>query len=132
MISGLMQPAQLQISNILRYAQQAHGSREIVARQIEEPLWRYDYARFAARVERAAKALMRLGVRPGDRVTSLAWNTHRHLELFYAVRGRAGTRLTAFELVPQFGLEIQLRHRMLDRDPTAGASPSCSSMTSSI
>lgn len=45
------------------------------------------------------------------------------LELFYAVRERAGTRLTAFELVPQFGLEIQLRHRMLDRDPTAGPSP---------
>ncbi len=87
MVPGLMQPAQLQIASILRYAQQAHAGREIVSRQIEEPVWRYDYAGFAKRVERAAKALLRLGVKPGDRVTSLAWNTHRHLELFYAVTG---------------------------------------------
>ena len=87
MVPGLMQPAQLQIASILRYAQQAHAGREIVSRQIEEPIWRYDYAGFAKRVERAAKALLRLGVKPGDRVTTLAWNTHRHLELFYAVTG---------------------------------------------
>ena len=85
MIEGLMQPHQLLISDILRYANQAHGSREIVSRLIEEPVWRYDYARFSLRVGQAAHALKRLGVKPGDRVTSLAWNTHRHLELFYAV-----------------------------------------------
>ena len=45
------------------------------------------------------------------------------LKLFYAIRGRTGSRLTAFELVPWLGLDIQLRHRMLDRDPTAGKSP---------
>ena len=95
MVLGLMQPTQLQIASILRYAQQAHGGREIVSRQIEEPVWRYDYARFAARVERAAKALQRLGVKPGDRVTSLAWNTHRHLELFYAVTGLGAVLHTA-------------------------------------
>lgn len=95
MIPGLMQPYQLQTSSILRYAQQAHGKREIVSRLIEEPLWRYDYARFATRVEQAAKALLRLGVKPGDRVTSLAWNTHRHLELFYAVTGIGAVLHTA-------------------------------------
>ena len=45
------------------------------------------------------------------------------LRLFYQVRDRTGSRLTAFELVPQLGLDIQLRHKMLDRDPTAGPSP---------
>ena len=45
------------------------------------------------------------------------------LQLFYAVRARTGSRLTAFELVPRLGLDIQLRHNMLDRDPTAGPSP---------
>ena len=45
------------------------------------------------------------------------------LELFYALRARTGSRLTAFELVPRLGLDIQLRHHMLDRDPTAGPSP---------
>lgn len=45
------------------------------------------------------------------------------LELFYALRARAGTRLTAFELMPRFGIDMQLTHRMLDRDPTASLSP---------
>ena len=90
MIPGLMQSAPLMISGILTYAAQAHGAREIVSRLIDEPIWRYDYAGLARRAAQAAHALHRLGVAPGDRVTSLAWNTHRHLELFYAVPGVAG------------------------------------------
>ena len=45
------------------------------------------------------------------------------LELFYLMRERTGARLTAFELVPRFGLDLQLRHGLLARDPTAGPSP---------
>lgn len=45
------------------------------------------------------------------------------LRLLYAIRARSAGRLTAFEIVPQFGLDMQLRHGMLDRDPTAGPSP---------
>jgi len=45
------------------------------------------------------------------------------LALFYDLRSRFGPRLTAFELMPRLGLEFQLRHDMLDRDPTAGPSP---------
>src|SRR5689334_24021358 len=95
MIPGLMQHAQLQIASILTYAQKAHATREIVSRQIDEPMWRYDFAGLARRAERAAKALLRLGVHSGDRVSSLAWNTHRHLELFYAVPGLGAVLHTA-------------------------------------
>jgi len=45
------------------------------------------------------------------------------LRLFYRMRERAGATLTAFEIVPALGLDIQLRHGMLDKDPTAGPSP---------
>jgi D-lactate dehydrogenase (cytochrome) len=45
------------------------------------------------------------------------------LELFYRLRERLGTRLTAFELMPRFGIELQLAHGMLTRDPSASASP---------
>jgi FAD/FMN-containing dehydrogenase len=45
------------------------------------------------------------------------------LRLFNMARARLGTRLTAFEIVPRLGLDIQLRHKMLDRDPTPGPSP---------
>ena len=47
----------------------------------------------------------------------------RALELFYLVRERVGTRLTAFELMPRFGIDLQLKHGMLARDPTASLSP---------
>jgi fatty-acyl-CoA synthase len=86
-IPGLMQQTPLQIIDILRFAATAHPKREIVSRLVEEPLWRSDYAGEMARVERAAKALRKLGVKAGDRVASLGWNTHRHFELFYAVPG---------------------------------------------
>lgn len=45
------------------------------------------------------------------------------LALFEALRQRVGARLNAFEIVPALGLELQLRHGFLDRDPTAGPSP---------
>jgi D-lactate dehydrogenase (cytochrome) len=45
------------------------------------------------------------------------------LELFHLVRERAGSRLTAFELMPRFGIELQLKHGLLARDPSAGLSP---------
>lgn len=95
MIAGLMQTAPLMISGVLTYAAQAHGTREIVSRQIDAPLWRYDHAGLARRAAQAAHALRRLGVQSGDRVTSLAWNTHRHLELFYAVPGIGAVLHTA-------------------------------------
>jgi fatty-acyl-CoA synthase len=95
MIPGLMQTTPLMISGILTYAAQAHGAREIVSRLIDEPLHRYDYAGLARRSAQAAHALQRLGIKAGDRVTSLAWNTHRHLELFYAAPGIGAVLHTA-------------------------------------
>ena len=82
-----MQTPDLQIIDILKFAASAHARREIVSRLVDEPIWRYDYAACMARVSQCANALKRLGVRAGDRVASLAWNTHRHFELFYAVPG---------------------------------------------
>jgi fatty-acyl-CoA synthase len=90
-----MQPAPLLVRDILEFAAVAHGSREIVSRLVDEPLWRYDWSGCARRTGRLARVLMRLGVKPGDRVTSLAWNTHRHLELFYAVPGVGAVLHTA-------------------------------------
>src|SRR5262245_27433566 len=82
-----MQPRPLQIIDILKFAATAHGRVEIVSRLIDEPIARSTYAAELERVERAAAALQKLGVKSGDRVASLAWNTHRHFELFYAVPG---------------------------------------------
>ncbi len=48
---------------------------------------RQTYGETAARARRLANALEALGVRPGERVATLAWNGFRHLELYYAVSG---------------------------------------------
>lgn len=45
------------------------------------------------------------------------------LDLFLLLKARAGGRLNAFEIIPQIGLDIQLRHGMLDADPSASPSP---------
>lgn len=95
MTAGLMQTPPLQIIDILKFAATAHARREIVSRLVDEPLFRYTYADSLARTAQAANCLTRLGVKAGDRVTSLAWNTHRHFELFYAVPGLGAVLHTA-------------------------------------
>jgi fatty-acyl-CoA synthase len=95
MTAGLMQTPPLQIIDILKFAASAHARREIVTRLVDEPMWRYTYADALKRAGQAANALTRLGVAQGDRVSSLAWNTHRHFELFYAVPGIGAVLHTA-------------------------------------
>src|SRR5262249_32976633 len=87
MMKGLMQDTPLSTTSIIRYAARAHASREVVSRTIEGNVVRSCYAETYRRIERAARVLRQLGVTRGDRVATLAWNTHRHLELFYAAPG---------------------------------------------
>ena len=84
---GLMMERPLLISSLIDYAAKYHGRSEIVSRTVEGRIHRYNWADAQARAKRLANALQRLGVRPGDRVATLAWNTHRHLELYYGISG---------------------------------------------
>jgi acyl-CoA synthetase (AMP-forming)/AMP-acid ligase II len=84
---GLMQDRPLLISSLIEHAARYHPKVEIVSRTCEGPLHRTDYAGMRSRAAKLAKALIRLGVKPGDRVATLAWNTHRHMELYFAVSG---------------------------------------------
>ncbi|MBM3540110.1 MAG: long-chain-fatty-acid--CoA ligase [Alphaproteobacteria bacterium] len=84
---GLMQNRPLLISTIIDYAATYHRATEIVTRTVEGPIHRYTYETARTRAKRATKALNRLGVGPGDRVGTLAWNTHRHFELYFGVSG---------------------------------------------
>jgi fatty-acyl-CoA synthase len=82
-----MQDRPLLVSGLLTYAEQFHPDVEIISKTCEGPTMRITYSKMAARVRQLARALQRLGVAPGDRVATLAWNTHRHLELYFAVSG---------------------------------------------
>ncbi len=86
-MTGQMMSQPLLISSLLRHAERHHGKQEIVSRRVEGDLHRYTFRDFAARARRLAKALITLGVQPGERVGTLAWNGYRHMELYYAVSG---------------------------------------------
>jgi acyl-CoA synthetase (AMP-forming)/AMP-acid ligase II len=84
---GLMMDRPLLISGIIEHAAAQFGAVEIVSRESHGPLHRYSYARCAARVRRLANALEALGLGAGSAVGTIACNTHRHLETYFAVSG---------------------------------------------
>ncbi|HEX3809340.1 MAG TPA: long-chain-fatty-acid--CoA ligase [Rhizomicrobium sp.] len=86
-MQGLMQDWPLLVHKIIDHAARYHGGREIVTRTVEGPIERTNYAQIAQRARRGAKALKKVGIRKGDRVATLGWNTSRHLETWYAIAG---------------------------------------------
>ncbi|HHZ07427.1 MAG TPA: long-chain-fatty-acid--CoA ligase [Rhizobiales bacterium] len=84
---GLMQDSPLLISSLIGHAARYHPHVEIVSRTCEGPVVRTSWGDLAKRVAKLANALRQMGIKPGDRVASLAWNTHRHVELYFAVSG---------------------------------------------
>ena len=79
-----MQDYALTVSSILEYGAKVHGASE-VATWTGEGARRASFREVAARSRQLANALLRLGIRPGDRVGTLCWNTQEHLEVYFAV-----------------------------------------------
>ena len=86
-MDGLMMDRPLLVSSLIEHAATYHGDTEIVSRTVEGPIHRTTYAEAERRAKRVANALTRLGIRPGDRVATLAWNGYRHFELYFGISG---------------------------------------------
>ena len=84
---GLMSEQPLMVATLIQHAARFHGDVEIVSRMVDGTVHRYSYADAERRSRRLARALLRLGIAPGDRVGTLAWNNYRHFELYYGVSG---------------------------------------------
>ena len=84
---GLMMNMPLAIPSLIAHADRWHPHTEVVSRLPEGTIHRYGWRDAHTRARRLARGLAAVGVQPGDRVATLAWNTHRHLELYYAVSG---------------------------------------------
>jgi fatty-acyl-CoA synthase len=84
MLPGLMMDYPLTLTHFLERARTFFPRREIVSRRSDGSLHRYTYADYYGRTCQLAHALVKLGVRPGDRVATLSWNHHRHLEAYFA------------------------------------------------
>lgn len=72
------------LQNILYRARNIWPKKEIVSRDFSG-VFSYTYGEMAKRTGRLANVLKELGIEPGERVGSFAWNSHRHLELYFAV-----------------------------------------------
>jgi len=79
-----MQDYELSLQHVLWRVERLHQKKEVVTKR-EQGVHRMTNGEMVPRVNKLAGALKRLGIKPGDRVATLAFNNHRHLELYYAV-----------------------------------------------
>jgi fatty-acyl-CoA synthase len=84
-LDALMMDFPLTLTHFFERSRRLFGGKMLATRIPGQPLFRYTYADFAARTMRLGNVLGDLGLRRGDRVATLAWNSHRHLELYWAV-----------------------------------------------
>jgi fatty-acyl-CoA synthase len=84
---GLMQDWPLLCHRIIDHAAINHGERIVITRSIEGPIHQTNYTEIRARALQVAQRLECDGIRLGDRVATLAWNTWRHLESWYGILG---------------------------------------------
>jgi fatty-acyl-CoA synthase len=87
---GLMMDYQLTIPALIRRNEELFQHKGTVSRRADKSLVRHSYAQIIERSRRLARALTELGVRPGDRVATLAWASHQHLEAYLAIPWMGG------------------------------------------
>jgi 3-(methylthio)propionyl---CoA ligase len=84
---GLMQDWPLLCHRIIDHAATFHGERKVITRSVEGPMHETNYAGIRGRALKVAQRLEKDGIKSGDRVATLAWNTWRHLESWYGILG---------------------------------------------
>jgi len=84
MITTMMDQA-LTISSVMKFADKIYPSQEIISVTADQPYHRYTYADAFKRTRKLANALQALDLEKGDVVATMAWNDHRHFELYYAI-----------------------------------------------
>src|SRR5689334_2145972 len=90
MTLGAMQEFPLRIMRLLDHAEREHGTREIVASRADGTTFRTNWNAVAHDARRMGQALERFGIRPADRVATLAMNHDRHLTAWFGVPGMGG------------------------------------------
>lgn len=110
---GLMMDIDLNVALILRRMRAVHHRSRVISRSASRPDGSSRSTTFVAvldRSERLAAGLAQLGVAPGDRVGSLAWNTQEHVEIYYAVMGMGAVLHTANPRLHEDQLVYTINH----------------------
>jgi 3-(methylthio)propionyl---CoA ligase len=84
---GLMQQQPLLISSLLKHAARHHAEAEVISATNQGETYYTNWANTERGARRLVRVLQALGVKPHDRVGTLAWNDYRHLEIYYATSG---------------------------------------------
>jgi fatty-acyl-CoA synthase len=107
---GLMQKHPLLVSSLIEHARKAHPNAEVISRTPEGLIHRYTYAEVDSRARQVARALTAMGVTRGERIGTLAWNSYRHLELFFGASGMGAVLHTANPRLFSAQLEFIINH----------------------
>src|SRR3954470_24614008 len=107
---GAMQDFPLRITRLLDHAEREHGGQEIVAARADGTTFRFDWKRLAHDARRLAQALEHAGVKPGERVATLAMNHDRHLTAWFGVVGMGGVLHTVNPRLFDDQLEYIVNH----------------------
>ncbi|WP_327097601.1 long-chain-fatty-acid--CoA ligase [Nocardia vinacea] len=112
-LPGLMMDVDLNVALLLRRMRTIHHGSRVISRSARcpgGPAQSSTFCEVLDRSERLAAALVQLGVKPGDRVGSLAWNTREHLEIYYAVMGMGAVLHTANPRLHEDQLVYTINH----------------------
>src|SRR6266508_3959430 len=83
-MKGLIMDYPLTLTQFFERTRKIFQRKTMATRVPGVGLQRYSYADYTDRVCRLAAALARLGLKKGDRVGTFAWNSHRHMEVYFA------------------------------------------------
>src|SRR3989440_12708089 len=89
-MQSTMMRVPLSLNHLLERAGTLFPESQIVSRLPDKSLRRHCYADFYARARALAAALKRLGLEKGDRVATLLWNHHAHLECYFGIPAAGG------------------------------------------
>ncbi len=99
---GQMMDKPLLISNLITYAAKFHGDRDIISVETDASITKTNWANINERAKKLASALGKLGLKAGDRCATIAWNNHRHLEVYF---GTAGGEYVCHTINPRLSAE---------------------------
>jgi fatty-acyl-CoA synthase len=84
---GNMMFKPLLISSLIEHAAQYHSDTKVISKNMDGSLTETTWLGISDNAKKYANALKALNIRPSDRVATMAWNNHRHIEAWYAIAG---------------------------------------------
>ncbi len=109
-IAGQMMQRPLLVSSLIEYGKDFHPRGEVVSRRVEGDIHRYTYADAYQRICQLANGLQAFGIKPGDRVATLAWNGYRHFEIYYGLQGMGAVCHTINPRLPADQFDYVINH----------------------